>query len=65
MLMGNSSRTAPIHILDDDSLLHAFYLYRPFLLGEDDDGDARLYGGDRRWVCGRWWYTLAQVCQRW
>ena len=54
-----------IHILDDDSLLHTFYLYRPFLLGEDQDDDARLKGGDRTWNRGRWWYRLAQVCQRW
>jgi hypothetical protein len=43
--MGNRPRTASIHILDDDSLLHIFYLYRPFLLGEDEDGNARLWGG--------------------
>ena len=41
-----------------------FHLYRPFLLGEDDDDEARLWGG-RRWVRGRWWYTLTHVCQRW
>ena len=33
------------NILDDDSLLNTFYLYRPFLLGEDQDEDARLMGG--------------------
>ena len=63
--MENSPRTAPIHILDDDSLLHVFYLYRPFLLGEDEDEFDRLYGGTRVWVRGRWWYGLAHVCQRW
>ena len=26
--------------------------------------EARLLGG-RRWVRGRWWYTLTHVCQRW
>ena len=26
--------------------------------------EARLWGG-RRWVRGRWWYTLTHVCQRW
>jgi hypothetical protein len=36
---GNSSHTAPIDILDDDSLLNIFYLYRPFLLGEDEDDE--------------------------
>jgi hypothetical protein len=44
--MGNSPRTAPIHILDDDSLLHVFYLYRPFLLGEDEDDGAHFWGGE-------------------
>ena len=63
--MENSPRTAPIHILDDDSLLHVFYLYRPFLWGEDGDEDARLVGGNERWVRSRWWYELAHVCQRW
>ena len=35
--MGNNSlHTVLIHILDDDSLLNVFYLYRPFFLGEDE-----------------------------
>ena len=67
--MGNRSRTPSIHILDDDSLLHIFYLYRPFILGEDEDhlnnGDSRLWGGNEGWVRGRWWYRLAHVCRRW
>ena len=63
--MDGSRRTTSIHILDDDSLLHVFYLYRSFLLGEDQDDRARLYGGDRGWIRGRWWYRLAHVCQRW
>ncbi|KAF8462873.1 hypothetical protein DFH94DRAFT_482153 [Russula ochroleuca] len=63
--MGNSPRTPSIHILDDDSLLHVFYLYRPFLLGEDQIDTARLQGGTGRWVRGRWWYKPAHVCQRW
>ena len=65
--MGNSNSPHPasIHILDDDSLLHVFYLYRPFLLGEDEDENARLTGGNKSWVGGRWWYELAHVCQRW
>ena len=64
--MGNRPRTPSIHILDDDSLLHIFYLYRPFLLGEDEDNGARrLWGGDEGWVRGRWWYNLAHVCRRW
>jgi hypothetical protein len=63
--MGNRPRTASIHILDDDSLLHVFYLYRPFLLGEDQDNDAYLWGGNEGWDRGRWWFKLAHVCQRW
>jgi hypothetical protein len=42
-----------------------FYLYRPFLFGEDEDEDDRLNGGQWGWVRGRWWYNLAHVCQRW
>ena len=63
--MGSSPRTASIHILEDDSLLHVFYLYRPFLSGEDQDDEARLAGGNEIGTRGRWWYKPAQVCQRW
>ena len=63
--MGNRPRTASIHILDDDSLLHVFYLHRPYLLGEDEGHLARLEGGRRLWVRERWWYKLAHVCHRW
>jgi hypothetical protein len=55
--MCNRARTASIHTLDDDSLLHVFYLCRPFLRGRDDTADWRYNG--------RWWYALAHVCQRW
>ena len=65
----NRPRTPSIHILDDDSLLHIFYLYRPFLLGEDEDnednGARRLWGGNKGWARERWWYRLAHVCRRW
>ncbi|KAF8462871.1 hypothetical protein DFH94DRAFT_699704 [Russula ochroleuca] len=64
-LPSQSPRTASIHILDDDSLLHVFYLYRPFLLGEDEGDVGRLFGGWERWARGRWWYKLSHVCQRW
>ena len=63
--MGNRPCTASIQILDDDSLLHVFHLYRPFLLGEDEDDNNRMIGGLGSWVRGRWWYTLAHVCRRW
>ena len=65
MVMGNSPLIPSVHMLDDDSLLNVFHLYRPFLLGEDADNDnVRLFGGER-WARGRWWYKLAHVCQRW
>ena len=64
--MGNSLHdTASIHVLDDDSLLNVFYLYRPFLLGDNSVDDAYLLGGKRGWVHERWWYKPAHVCQRW
>ena len=65
--MTNSSlaHIAPIHILDDDSLLNVFYLYRPFLLGEDKDDNARLAGGYKAWIGEHWWFKLAHICQRW
>jgi hypothetical protein len=62
---GNSPHTVSIHVLDDDSLLHIFYLYRPFLLGEDQGDLARLWGGEPSWARGRWWYKLVHVCRRW
>ena len=49
--------TVSIHVLDDDSLLHVFYLYRPFFGDEDKVEDWNF--------SARWWYTLAHVCQRW
>ena len=42
-----------------------FHLYRPFLLGEDEDDSSRLWGGRKLWVRGRWWYRLTHVYQRW
>ena len=65
--MGNSTLNASIHILDNDSLLHIFYHYRPFILGEDGHPNDRILGGDPEegWDLGRWWYELAHVCQRW
>ena len=61
----NSLHTVSIHVLDDDSLLHIFHLYRPFFLGEDEDAIYSLRGGRELWDQGRWWYRLAHVCQRW
>ena len=53
-----------IHILDDDSLLKIFYLYRPPIFDEDEDDNTRV-GGGKGWERERWWYKPAQVCQRW
>jgi hypothetical protein len=61
----NSTHTASIDILDDDSLLNIFHLYRPLLLGEDEDDETSLLGGDEGWGRGRWWFKLSHVCQRW
>ena len=65
MMAINSPHVVPIHILDDDSLLNIFYLYRPNFLGEDEDDLDRLVGGKELWNRGRWWYQLVHVCQRW
>ena len=63
--MGNSPYTTSIHILDDDSLLNIFHLYRPFLLGEEDQDIIMRFEGGRQWVGEHWWYRLIHVCQRW
>ena len=55
--MCNRPRTASIHTLDDDSILHVFYLSRPFF-GDGDDVADWNYNG-------RWWYALAHVDRRW
>ena len=62
--MGNSPHTVSIDILDDDSLLNIFYLYRPLPSGEGDD-EKRLLGGNEGWDHVHWWYKPAHVCQRW
>jgi hypothetical protein len=36
-----------------------------FFLGEDEMPRYRLVGGRESWDRGRWWYRLANVCQRW
>jgi hypothetical protein len=62
--MDNSQHIASIHVLDDDSLLGVFYLYRPVIFDGDEDDVVRIEGG-RGWDRERWWYRLAHVCQRW
>jgi hypothetical protein len=59
-----SPRIASIHILDDDSLLHVFHLYQPFLLGDQDDL-FRLFGEEWRRAWTQWWYKISHVCQKW
>ena len=65
--MDSRPLNSSVHILDDDSLLNILHLYRPFLLGENEDEDVRLAGGSlvEGWARGRWWYKLSHVCQRW
>ena len=64
MPTGNSPHAPSIHIIDDDSLLDIFSLYRPAFLDGDEDSIERLIGG-REWIRERWWYKLTHVCQRW
>ena len=42
---GNSPHTAWIHIIDDDSLVNIFYLYRPPIFDEDECDLVRAFGG--------------------
>ncbi|KAH9961730.1 hypothetical protein BC827DRAFT_256218 [Russula dissimulans] len=56
--------SAPIHILDDDSLLDIFYLFRSKLTFMYDVGDEVVNVADWRHD-ERCWYQLAQVCRRW
>ena len=61
---GDRPHSTSIHILDDDSLLNIFYLYRPVLLTEEED-IGTWFEEEEEWVQERWWYKLAQVCRRW
>src|SRR5947208_13108168 len=56
------SRT-PIHILDDNSLLNIFYLYRQ-LFSDDLEDEIGIFGG-YEWEYEDWWYELVHVCRRW
>ena len=65
-LTGNSPYASSIHILDDDSLLNIFYLYRLDLISQNMDMDHAVHlSGGGRWVGKRWWYKFAHVCQKW
>ena len=50
----------PINILNDDVLLHIFYVY--LLDIKDEEENFRLV---RKWCHQRWWYKPAWVCRRW
>ena len=63
-LPGNSPHSTLIHILDNDSLLNIFYLYRPVII-DGHEVDYWYFDGGSQWDLERWWYKLAQVCQRW
>ena len=54
-----------IHILDDDSLLNVFFLYRPVLLDEGYRDDYLFFVREREWVRERWWFKFTHVCRRW
>ena len=56
----NDLPSAPIHILDDDSLLNVFSRCRPLILG-----DCMHNFGEGEWDRARWWYGLVKVCRRW
>ncbi|KAH9961757.1 hypothetical protein BC827DRAFT_1201694 [Russula dissimulans] len=57
------SMSISIHILDDDSLLNVFHLYRLIILNEDKTDGQQIFEG--KWVRERWWYKFAHICQRW
>ena len=60
----NRSPTAPVHHLDDDSLLIIFSFCRPIILDESEaNGLQILEGGE--WNRERWWHRIIQVCRRW
>ena len=60
----NSCNVTSIDILDDDSLINIFRLYRPILLDEEETNDDRILQGGE-WRRERWWYKLVHVCRRW
>jgi F-box-like len=60
--LDSNRRRSPIHILNDDVLLHVFHLYR--LAEPDERYDARS-GMVISWLGQRWWYKLAHVCRQW
>jgi hypothetical protein len=59
----SNAQPSPISILNDDVLLHIFYLYRPLIGDEENDSEDIPFV--RRWDRQRWWYKVAQVCRCW
>ncbi|KAI0271762.1 hypothetical protein BGY98DRAFT_1100250 [Russula aff. rugulosa BPL654] len=62
------SHTTSIHILDDESLLNIFYLYRPVVKVTEDENFDELRISivtGRRWDRVNWWHKPAHVCRRW
>ncbi|KAH9981792.1 hypothetical protein BJV74DRAFT_952824 [Russula compacta] len=60
--LDSRSHRPSIHILDDDSLLHIFFLCRP--VSDEDEIDYVFVPGGK-WVRERWWYKCTHVCRRW
>jgi hypothetical protein len=52
---------SPISVLNDDVLLHIFYIHRLHIEDEDNTFGAGYPFWDRQ----RWWYKLAHVSRRW
>ncbi|KAH9955672.1 hypothetical protein BC827DRAFT_830230 [Russula dissimulans] len=60
----NKPHGTSIHILDDDSLLNIFRLYRPPLVDKNETREYVIMEGGQ-WNRERWWYKLVHVCKRW
>jgi F-box-like len=56
---------SPISVLNDDVLLHIFYIHRLHIELQDDSEDDRYGAEHLYWDHQRWWYKLAHVSRRW
>src|SRR5260221_8020043 len=54
-----------IHILDDNSLLNIFSLYRQLLLDDLKLESQLVVFGGYGWEREHWWCKLVHVCRRW
>ena len=53
-------------MLDNDSLLNIFHFYRPVIPDKHEGSiDHWYFNNANEWDRERWWYQVAQVCQRW